>query len=220
MITSGPDYKAFARAGDGPATPSESKEGDGFFGEDGLSFGDVLDAINPLNHIPIVSDIFASLTGHKASAGSRLAGGALFGGPIGLVASLAGVIFEQEKGASPSQALYAALTGPAVPISQLAANEIEALTVVANIDENLQTPTAAPVEPVQLASLSPAAQAASSTIPVLEAAKNLAPAPPIPDQAAATLLDLYGASTVSAHSSYQKAQMLPYLRDVTVSKML
>lgn len=59
--------------------------------DDGLSFWDVLDVINPLQHIPLVSTIYRELTGDKIGDAARIAGGALFGGPIGLAA--AGVDF-------------------------------------------------------------------------------------------------------------------------------
>lgn len=72
-----------------PATP-EDGEGDdsmSMWGEDGFDFWDVLDIINPLQHIPIVSSIYRELTGDEIATAPRLAGGLLFGGPIGLAAS-------------------------------------------------------------------------------------------------------------------------------------
>jgi hypothetical protein len=57
------------------------------WGKDGFSFGDVLDTVNPLQHIPVVSALYEKATGDKASAGSNLLGGALFGGILGLAGS-------------------------------------------------------------------------------------------------------------------------------------
>lgn len=217
LITSVPDFKAFARASDAEATAQSADSSSNVFGKDGLSFGDVLDAINPLNHIPIVADVFANLTGHTASAGSRLVGGALFGGPIGVVASIASMLFEEGSGGnSPAEAVYAALTGPE-QATQMASSATVTPVAVASVGDATQTQTAAPVEPVQLAALAPATGASSRT-PVVDAAKNALSK--IPVNTAAAVLDLYGASPASAHGSYQKAQMLPYLRDVTVSKTL
>lgn len=219
LITSVPDYKAFARASEEEATALAKNSNSEVFGKDGLSFGDVLDAINPLNHIPVVSDIYSRLTGAKASAGARLAGGALFGGPVGLAVSVASLMFEEGAGGkTPVEAVYAALTSPDEPATQLA--QADAESPVALTDATTDTPalaSAALVEPVQLASLAPAA-AASARIPIADTAKHAVAE--IPAQAAKTVLDLYGASAASAHGSYQKAQMLPYLRDVTVSKTL
>jgi hypothetical protein len=59
------------------------------FGEDGLTFGYILDIINPLQHIPVISIIYRSLTGDALSSAARIAGGALFGGPIEFISSVA-----------------------------------------------------------------------------------------------------------------------------------
>jgi hypothetical protein len=71
------------------------------------SFADLLDVINPLQHIPGLSGLYRQLSGDEISSGARVAGGALFGGPIGLVASLANLIFEQETGGDVAQHLFA-----------------------------------------------------------------------------------------------------------------
>ncbi len=54
------------------------------FGTDGLTFLDVLDMINPLQHLPVISIVCRTLTNDELSPGSRLVGGGLFGGFIGL----------------------------------------------------------------------------------------------------------------------------------------
>lgn len=65
----------------------------GFFGKDGFDLGDLLDVINPLQHIPVISSIYRSLTGDEISPAARLAGSTLYGGPVGLVtAFVSGVI--------------------------------------------------------------------------------------------------------------------------------
>jgi hypothetical protein len=68
------------------------------FGKDGLTFGDIIDVINPLQHIPIVGTIYRWLTGDEISPASSLAGGFLFGGPIGLAASAVNVVVEEATG--------------------------------------------------------------------------------------------------------------------------
>jgi hypothetical protein len=62
-----------------------------FFGKDGFNVGDVIDVVNPLQHIPIVNLVYRWLTGDEISPASELAGGFLSGGPIGLAASAASV---------------------------------------------------------------------------------------------------------------------------------
>jgi hypothetical protein len=75
--------------------PEGSEE---FFGEDGLTFEDVLDLINPLQHIPVVSTLYRSITGDEISHGARIFGGALYGGPIGLVSAVANSALDQVAG--------------------------------------------------------------------------------------------------------------------------
>jgi hypothetical protein len=68
------------------------------FGQDGISFLDFLDIINPLQHIPIVSNIYRTITGDVIDPVSKIAGSALYGGPIGAAASLMDVILEYNTG--------------------------------------------------------------------------------------------------------------------------
>jgi hypothetical protein len=68
------------------ASPSPNFEP---FGGDGLTFGDILDAINPLHHIPLVGSLYRKITGDEIDPAMRVAGGALFGGPIGALVSAA-----------------------------------------------------------------------------------------------------------------------------------
>ena len=68
------------------------------FGEDGFTFGDFLDIINPLQHIPIVGTIYRAITGDTMEAGAEIAGGALYGGPIGALLSVADVAFAADTG--------------------------------------------------------------------------------------------------------------------------
>ena len=90
-----------------PDTPSD----DGFlpFGEDGFTFADFIDIINPLQHIPLVSNIYREMTGDILDPATRVMGGTLFGGPIGLVASLVSVAVEESTGKDPGDHLLALL---------------------------------------------------------------------------------------------------------------
>ncbi len=82
----------------GGATPAPAADGARMFGDDGLTFGDVLDVINPLQHIPVVSAIYRDLTGDTISPAARIAGGGLFGGIFGLFVAVANVAVEQQTG--------------------------------------------------------------------------------------------------------------------------
>jgi hypothetical protein len=63
-----------------------SKEGY-VFGEDGFTFGDLIDIVNPLQHIPIINSIYRKITGDTIAPAMEIAGGALFGGPLGAAIS-------------------------------------------------------------------------------------------------------------------------------------
>lgn len=73
-------------------------DGPGLFGEDGFDFDDVLDVINPLQHIPIISTLYRAATGDTIAAGPRMAGGALFGGVFGFMSAAVNAAIEEETG--------------------------------------------------------------------------------------------------------------------------
>lgn len=58
------------------------------WGRDGFTFADLLDFINPLQHIPVVSTIYRSLTGDEIGNAARIVGGAALGGVGGAVTSV------------------------------------------------------------------------------------------------------------------------------------
>jgi hypothetical protein len=85
-------------------------------GHDGTSageftFGDFLDIINPLQHIPIISTLYRELTGDEISPHARIMGDTLFGGPMGFVSSIAGVLYEEVAGEDPGETVLAFFTG-------------------------------------------------------------------------------------------------------------
>lgn len=61
-------------------------------------FSTLLDIINPLQHIPLVSNLYRELTGDEIEPAARLVGGAVFGGPIGFASATANVLIEQASG--------------------------------------------------------------------------------------------------------------------------
>lgn len=67
-------------------------------GDKPFGFGDLIDMINPLQHIPIVSFLYRSLTGDEIRPISRIVGGALFTGGIGAATGLIDAIVENETG--------------------------------------------------------------------------------------------------------------------------
>jgi hypothetical protein len=79
--------------------------------DDDLSFWDLLDVVNPLQHIPVVSSIYRHVSGDEIGGLARLAGGFLFGGPIGLASSAANLGLEMATGQDLGSHLISALDG-------------------------------------------------------------------------------------------------------------
>ena len=64
------------------------------FGDDGLTSDDM---INPLQLIPILGSLYRKFTGDMIDPAMKIAGGALFGDPIGAAVSLAAVFVSEAR---------------------------------------------------------------------------------------------------------------------------
>lgn len=140
-----------------------------------LGFSDLLDIVNPLQHIPVVSAIYREITGDEINAAARVLGGTLFAGPFGTVASVASVAVEQVSGKDPGAHAIAFLglgggTDEAVAVAE--AKEVPAI-------EEQQVASLAPVpsEPVLVdelpAHLPPTPLPPTPEKPVSVAAENM-----------------------------------------------
>ncbi len=78
--------------------PVPNPEPPGLFQDGDFSLADLLDIINPLQHIPIVSSLYRELTGDRIGHGARLAGGVLFMGPLGGLSALANIALLEASG--------------------------------------------------------------------------------------------------------------------------
>lgn len=66
--------------------------------DDSFGFLDIVDMVNPLQHIPIVSTIYRSLTGDTIKPAARVVGGAAFGGPLGAASGLVNALVQMGTG--------------------------------------------------------------------------------------------------------------------------
>lgn len=82
---------------------------------DTASFKDLLAIINPLQHIPVVGTIYRAITGDQIAAMPSIIGGTIFGGPVGLVLSLADNALKGETGKSVGETVVASLFGSSKP---------------------------------------------------------------------------------------------------------
>jgi hypothetical protein len=92
----------------------------------GFSFGDILDAVNPLQHIPIVSNLFRAATGSQISSGSQIVGDTIFGALLpggaiaGLISSAADVAVKQVSGSDIAQHVVDSITGTSASAAPVA----------------------------------------------------------------------------------------------------
>ncbi len=139
-------------------------------GHQGFTFSDILDVINPLQHLPVIGTVYRELTGDTISPAARVAGDALYGGIWGLASSVANELVEGETGKDIGSHIWATLFGddddkPANPLGNSPSETASAATVT-----------------VPAASAPVAAAAAYSRAPALlaPAAMSSAPAEPTP----------------------------------------
>lgn len=141
------------------------------WGKDGFSFADLLDVVNPLQHLPVVGQIYRGITGDEISPAARLAGGTLFGGPVGFVLAVANNVVESATGNDIGENIVAMVQGESGEVD-LAARNVQDETpqtapVVANAAANADNAaapavaiTAAPLPPLNDAAVAAAAKEA------------------------------------------------------------
>ncbi|HEY7164339.1 MAG TPA: hypothetical protein VIB79_07235 [Candidatus Binatia bacterium] len=80
--------------------------------KDDFSFGDVVDVINPLQHLPVVATIYRKMTNDRIGFAPRVIGGALWGRIGGFVSGLINAASEWLTGKDIGDHIYTALFGP------------------------------------------------------------------------------------------------------------
>lgn len=145
--------------------------------DDGLTFADLLDAINPLQHLPIIAPLYREITGDTISPAARIIGGGLFGGPLGLVASMVDAAIEDGTGRDIGGNLVAMVKGD--PLGKDAMQNIaKAKTAepkrpeVADASQAVPQPASAPIAAAEIAqapTTAPAVPSIASGAPALPA---------------------------------------------------
>jgi hypothetical protein len=93
-----------------PSPPSTG--GVSLWSHGGFGFKDLLDIINPLQHLPIVGSIYRYLSGDEPSGGARIVGDALYGGPIGFGVGVVTTMLTDSSGRDLGEKALAAVFGP------------------------------------------------------------------------------------------------------------
>lgn len=76
-----------------------------------IAFHDLLDVVNPLQHLPVVGTLYRAITGEHIGTVEKIAGDTLYGGLWGAVSSVADTAFEAVTGKDFGSTVLALLTG-------------------------------------------------------------------------------------------------------------
>ncbi len=114
-----------------------------------MPFKDVLKALTPLQHIPVVGTIYRAVTGDTIPAPLRILGAGIFGGPIGILGaalmSFAEALFSMAPDLSrPSVPAGMSATGSEAPMGAVTPGTLkpgEYTTLATTAPEFLQSPT-------------------------------------------------------------------------------
>lgn len=177
---------------------------------DGKNFtsDDFIDLINPLQHIPVVGHIYRAVTGDQLSQEASVIGGALFGGPMGMIASTVNALIEHEA------------TSPAIQPQQVAqtaqASKNEAYEVAQMMPRPIITPPAVtPPKPEPRGDepyvLGPDSYQSATEMPSDAPSFPSVPVAPEDQQKHDLILELFGSGLSSAHDDYRKMQALDYV---------
>ena len=89
-----------------------------------FSFDDLLDVINPLQHIPVISTIYRHLTGDTIGLPEKIAGDGLYGGFTGLACSVGDALFQEITGKNVGDTVYDYVFGDGSPKTGVATGPI------------------------------------------------------------------------------------------------
>lgn len=94
-----------------PTTPAKPAKHFALWEQEEFGFRDIVDIINPLQHIPIVATLYRNMTGEKIGAVARVVGGALWGRLGGFVSGLVNTVVDWFTGKDIGDHIYSALFG-------------------------------------------------------------------------------------------------------------
>jgi hypothetical protein len=180
-----------------------------------FSFKDLLDIVNPLQHLPVVGSIYRYLTGDEPAAGTRVIGDTLYGGPIGFGVSVASTaLLTTADGKDLGERLLADVFGshdhdsdPTVGTPQVATADGQP-TTPAPMPEWMAavgTPDGQPRTPAPANQQSAAPRVAAAIAP----AKPMSYVPPAPSAAAPAARSIASASGPMSAVPQQSQQSAP-----------
>lgn len=132
----------------GPGAAIAAAKMSGNSADSSFGFSDLLDIVNPLQHIPVVSTLYRHLTGDKIGTAAKLAGDTLYGGVTGLICSAADSAFQEVTGKGFGDTVYAMAFGDETPTTAVAAAEAPAAVTPASSDPSVASMTVAAGEKI------------------------------------------------------------------------
>ena len=105
------------------ASQSAAAPPSGAITADDFNFDALVDTINPLQHIPVVSTIYREVTGDKMGAPASIAGGALYGGVFGFFSALGNEFLRAVTGHDVGETILSLLQGDAPSTSTVASSD-------------------------------------------------------------------------------------------------
>lgn len=103
---------AAATAPSASPPPQSASSGPPLWSHGSFGFKDLLDIINPLQHLPIIGSIYRYLTGDEPSGGARIVGDTIYGGPIGFGVGVVETMLTDSHGRDLGERTLAAVFGP------------------------------------------------------------------------------------------------------------
>jgi hypothetical protein len=122
--------------------------------DDGLGFDDLLDVINPLQHLPVVGMLYRAITGDEISAPAKIAGDTLFGGIYGFLGALGSVAYEGIAGESIEKTVLSLFDGSPSPAPVVAHRAYQAAQTMGLDDIERVSFYGTAANPVSVADLS------------------------------------------------------------------
>jgi hypothetical protein len=132
----------------GPGAAIAAAKTSGSSLDSSFGFADLLDIVNPLQHIPVISTLYRHLTGDKIGTVAKLAGDTLYGGVTGLICSAADTAMQEVTGKGFGDTVYAMAFGDEAPTTAVATAEAPAAVQPASSDPSLTSMTVAAGEKI------------------------------------------------------------------------
>ncbi len=152
------------------------------WGQKGFQFHDLLDAINPLQHLPVISTVYRWITGDTIGNIPRIVGDAIYGGIPGFVSGLFNVLVKEETGKDVGENVVATLFGdskstPTVPAQDASQPALTTEQAAALTHAPVETSALAPLPAVATTPATTSAPAAVGTTKSTTPASTPTPVP-------------------------------------------